>query len=166
MLRAPTGRVAGAAGRIGESDICAVATANTVVWPEGDALEHAGWTSWQNALKSRVLAGVTRHHNSLHIMSWMFFIEVHTDDLHGTGPRPALDLVQTNLSQKIRFKIWTVYEVGMRYEHLKRERLLHDDRTQIVPNPKKTEDSVAQHGPNELQTSTNAERSWIRQTET
>ena len=43
------------------------------------------------------------------------------DDLHVTGPGPALDLVQTNLSQKIRFKIWTVYEVGMKYEHLKRE---------------------------------------------
>ena len=41
------------------------------------------------------------------------FIAVHRDDLHGTGPRPALDLVQTNLSQKIRFKIWTEYEVGM-----------------------------------------------------
>ena len=42
------------------------------------------------------------------------FIEVHMDDLHGIGPRPALDLVQTNLSQKIRFKIWTVNEVGMK----------------------------------------------------
>ena len=46
------------------------------------------------------------------------------DDLHVTGPRPALDLVQTNLSQ-----IWTVYEVGMRYEHLKRERVLQNDKT-------------------------------------
>ena len=27
-------------------------------------------------------------------------------------------------------------EVGMRYEHLKRERVLHNDRTEIVPNPK------------------------------
>ena len=49
------------------------------------------------------------------------FIEVHKDDLHGTGARLALDFVQTNLSQKILFKIWTVNEVGMRYEHLKRE---------------------------------------------
>ena len=38
------------------------------------------------------------------------FIEVHINDLHGTGPRPALELVQTNFSQRIRFKIWTVYE--------------------------------------------------------
>ena len=30
------------------------------------------------------------------------FIEVHMDDLHGTGPRLSLVLVQTNLSQKIR----------------------------------------------------------------
>ena len=39
-------------------------------------------------------------------------IKVHVDDLHGTGPSPAGDLVQTCISQKIRFKIWTVYEVG------------------------------------------------------
>ena len=58
------------------------------------------------------------------------------DDLHGTGPRPALDLVQSNLSQKIRSQIWTVYDVGMRYEHLKRERLLHNDRTEVTPKPK------------------------------
>ena len=37
-------------------------------------------------------------------------IEVHMDELHGTGPRPALNLVKTYLSHKIRFKIWTVYE--------------------------------------------------------
>ena len=42
------------------------------------------------------------------------FIEVHMDDLHGTGPRPALDLIQTNFSQKILVKIWTVNEVGVR----------------------------------------------------
>ena len=62
--------------------------------------------------------------------------EVHMDDLHGTGPRFALDLVQTNLSQKIRFKIWTVYEVGMKYEHLKRERVLHNDKTETTHKPK------------------------------
>ena len=57
-------------------------------------------------------------------------------DPHGTGPRLALDLVQTNLSQKNRFKIWTLHEVGVRYERLERERELHNDRTEIVPNPK------------------------------
>ena len=61
------------------------------------------------------------------------FIKGHMDDLRGTGPRPALELVQTNLSQTIRFKIWTVYEVGMKYENLKRERVLHN---KITPNPK------------------------------
>ena len=50
------------------------------------------------------------------------FIEVHMDDLHGTGPRLALDLVQTNFSQKIR--------------RVERVRVLHTDRTEIVPNPK------------------------------
>ena len=58
------------------------------------------------------------------------------DDLHGTRPRPAKDLDQTNFSQKIRFKIWTVYEVGMKVQHFKRERVLHDERIEIVPNPK------------------------------
>ena len=65
----------------------------------------------------------------------MFSFEVHVYDLHGTGHRPALDLVQTNLSQKIRFKVWTLNEVGVRYERLERERVLHNDRTEIVPNP-------------------------------
>ena len=58
------------------------------------------------------------------------------DDLHGIRQRPTLDLVQTNFSQKDHFKIWTVYEVGMSYEHVKCERVLHDDRTYIVPNSK------------------------------
>ena len=93
------------------------------------------------------------------------FIEVHMGDLHGSGPRLALDLVQTNLSQTIRFKIWTVNEVGMRYEHLKCERVLYNDRTEIVLDEKILEGSVAQHGADELQTSAKAECCWIRQTE-
>ena len=60
---------------------------------------------------------------------------MHIDDLHGTGPKPALDLVRFNLSQTIRFQVRTLYETGMRYEHLKRERVLHEDRTEIVPKP-------------------------------
>ena len=65
----------------------------------------------------------------------IFFIEVHMDDLHGTGPRLELDLVQSNLSQNIRFKIWTVFAMGMKYEQLKRERVLHNEKTEIAPNP-------------------------------
>ena len=63
-------------------------------------------------------------------------IEVHMYDLHGNGPKTALDLSRINLSQTIRFNVRTVYEMGTRYEHLKRERVLHEDRTEIVPNPK------------------------------
>ena len=63
-------------------------------------------------------------------------VEVHMDDVHGFGPRLVLDLVRLNFSQTIRFKVRTVYETGMRYEHLKRERVLHGDRTEIVPSPK------------------------------
>ena len=32
------------------------------------------------------------------------------NDFHGTRPRPALEQIQANLPQKIRFKIWTVNE--------------------------------------------------------
>ena len=96
MLRGPTGRVAGTAGRIGEYDLCTLATAKTFVWPE---------TRWDTLANCELDV----------------FNEVHMDDLHASRPRPALDLIQTNLSQKIQFKIWTVYEVGMKYEHLKRE---------------------------------------------
>ena len=58
---------------------------------------------------------------------------VHVDDLRGTGPKPPLDLVRANISQTIRFKVWTVYEMGTRYEHLKRERVLHEDRPISCP---------------------------------
>ena len=92
-------------------------------------------------------------------------IGVHMDDLHGFGPKLALDLVRINLSQTIRFKVRTVYEMGMRYEHLKRERVLHEDRTEIVPNPTVLESSVAQHGIDNLQTGTSTKCSWIRQVE-
>ena len=64
------------------------------------------------------------------------FIEVHIKNLHHTKPRVALDLVQTNLSQKIRPKIWTVFKVG-RYGHFRRDRVLRKDRTEITPNQKK-----------------------------
>ena len=56
------------------------------------------------------------------------FIEVHMGDLHGTGPRRALEQIRANLSQEIRYKFRTVNEVGTRYQHLKRERVLHDDK--------------------------------------
>ena len=57
-------------------------------------------------------------------------VEVHMDDLHGIGPKLALELVRINFGLKVR----TVYEMGMRYEHLKRERVSQEDRTEIVPN--------------------------------
>ena len=101
-------------------------------WPEQQA-SLGNWTSVPWRLR-RQLCGPRRAGTR-----WVDFIadiEVHMDDLHGTGPRLALDLTQTNFSQKILVKIWTVNEVGMGYKHLKRERVLHNDRTDIVPNPK------------------------------
>ena len=61
------------------------------------------------------------------------FIEVHMDDLIDTTETCA-GLGPNQPFTEIRFKIWTVYEMGMRYEHLKRERVLHGDTTEIVPN--------------------------------
>ena len=73
------------------------------------------------------------------------FIEVHMDDLHGTGPRPALEQIQAKLSPKILFKIWTVNEVGTRYEHLMRDRLLHNERTEIMANAQHLRADESQH---------------------
>ena len=52
------------------------------------------------------------------------------DDLHGTWPKPTPS------------NIWTVNEIGTRYEHLQRERVLYNDRTKR----KIPEGCVAQHG--------------------
>ena len=47
-------------------------------------------------------------HDSFQFTSWTISIEVHMDDIHGAGPRLALDLVQTNHSQKKSVsKIWS-----------------------------------------------------------
>ena len=93
-------------------------------------------------------------------------IEVHMDDLRGFGPRLALDLVRINFSQDESFQCFgTVYEMGMRYEHLKRERCLQEDRTEIVAQPKVLEGSVAQHEIDKFQSGTNTDCSWIRQVE-
>ena len=85
------------------------------------------------------------------------------DDLHGTGPRLAVDLAQANLSQKIRFRIWIVNEVGVRCEHLKRERVLHNDKTEIVSDAKYPRVVLHSMELTKLQNSANAECSWIRQ---
>ena len=139
----------GIAGRVGEFDLCVVATANRAVLPEtrwnmlgrrhGERFEEQSFDRCDAA--PQIFANYELD----------VFIELHMDDLQGTGPRPALDLVQANISQKIRSKMWTVNEVGMRYRRVKRERVLHND--------------VAQHGPGDLQTSTNAEGGWILLTE-
>ena len=91
-------------------------------------------------------------------------IEVHMDELHGIGPRLAVDLVHTNLSHKIRFTIWTVYEVDMKYEHFQRERVLHNDKTEITPNPKYLRAMLYSMGLTNCKSNTDAECSWIRQT--
>ena len=103
VLRGPTGRVTGTAGRSGESDLCNLATAETTVWPE---------TCWNP---------LGRLHGRMRFEGHSFdrcdaapqffanyeldvFIDFHMDDLRGTGRRLAMDLVQTNLSRKVRFK--------------------------------------------------------------
>ena len=81
-------------GRIGESDLCAVATAKTIVRPEmrwntlgrlhfmADCLEEQSFDRCDAAPQF-----LTNYELDV-------FIEVHMDDLHGSGPRLALDLVQ------------------------------------------------------------------------
>ena len=91
----------GRAGRIGEFDLCAVVTAKT---PVGSQTRGTRWVDLMAA----------------HLAEQLF-------DRCGAAPQSfanyELDVFQANLSQKIRFKIWTVNQVGMRYEHLKRERM-------------------------------------------
>ena len=89
-----------------------------------------------DTLKSRDSTDAKQHHNTSGIIRWMYPLRCTWGDLHGFGPKLALDLVQINLSRTIRFKVRTVYEIGMRYGHLKRERVLHEDRTEIAPTEK------------------------------
>ena len=101
-----------------------------------DALEHAGYFFMAERIEEQSFDRCDAASQLFANVELAFFIEVHMDDLHGIRQRPTLDLIQTNFSQKDHFKIWTVYEVRMRYEHVKCERVLHDDRTYIVPNSK------------------------------
>ena len=54
-------------------------------------------------------------------------------DLRGTR---ALEQIQANLSYKVLFNLLTVNESGIMYERFKRERVLYNDRTEMVPNGK------------------------------
>ena len=101
-----------------------------------DALEHAGLHFMSERLEDQSFDRCDAAPQFFAYYELDFSFEVHVYDLHGTGPRLALDLVQTNFSQKICFKIWTLNEVGVRYERLERERVLHNDRIELVPNPK------------------------------
>ena len=67
-----------------------------------------------------------------------------------------MNLVQT--------KIWTVYEVDMKHEHLKREQVLHNYKTEITPNPKIPKSSVAHHGTDEFKPAPTPSVAEIRQT--
>ena len=116
-LRGPTGSVAGTAGRVwGIRPLsCGDCESNCVV---GGALEHAGWTSWQNALKGKVSTGVMQH-SALQITSWLCSSRytwmtsmAPGRDRHWIWPKPT--------SQNFFFKIWTVARWGARWEHLKR----------------------------------------------
>ena len=129
----------------------------------GDALERAGQTSWQR-LEEQSFDRCDAAPQFFANYELDVFIQVHKDDLHGTGPRLALEQIQANLSQRIPCSIWTVTEVGTRYEHLERERVLDNHRTELVPNEKKQRVLLHNMGA-ELQTSATAECSWIRQAE-
>ena len=55
--------------------------------------------------------------------------------------------------------------MGMRYELLKRERVLHEDRTEIVPSPKYLKAVLRSMEFTKFQCGTNTKCSWIRQVE-
>jgi hypothetical protein len=58
------------------------------------------------------------------------------DDLHGCGRKASAEKLRGELSDTLQFKEWVVHGTGDEYEHLKRERRLHDDRAEITPNRK------------------------------
>ena len=156
-----TGCEDGAARCIGEFDLCALATAKNCM--VGDALERAGQTSWQS-LEEQSFDRCDAAPQFFANYELDVFIQVHKDDLHGTGPRLALEQIQANFSQRIPCNIWTVTEVGTRYEHLERERVLDNHRTELLPNEKNRGYCCTTWGA-ELQTSATSECSWIRQAE-
>ena len=89
------------------------------------------------------------------------YIEVHMGGLHGTGPTLALDLVRTDLSRTIRFKVRSGHEV--RTPQTRESVAQRQDRD--CAQPELPEGRVAQHGIDELQTGTDTEHSWTRQAE-
>ena len=131
MLRGPTARTVGTTGRTGEFDLCAMATAKQLY-----GRRRAG-TRWADFMVERLGVSIdVKHHNSLQIMSWMFSLR-YTWMIYMAPHRDPRRIWSTNLSQKIRFKIWTV----------------NDSAKPIL-----VDGIVAQHRADELQTSTNAER--------
>ena len=75
-------------------------------------------------------------HNSLQTMSWMCSLRYTCMTYMALDRHRHWSRSKRTSSQKIRLFIWTVNEVGTRYEHLKRRRVLYNDRPEIVPNAK------------------------------
>ena len=89
----------------GESDLCTLTTVKNSCMAE-TRWNTLGRLHGRTALKGRVSTDARQHHNQFFANCEMdAFIRVHMYELHGTGPGPALDLVQTNFSRQIRFKI-------------------------------------------------------------
>ena len=86
----------------------------------------------QSALESRVF-------NCFANSELDVFIEVHLDDLHALDRDQRWTWSKPTSHRTSFFKIWTVHEVGMRYEHVNHERVLHNSRTEVVLNPNTNE---------------------------
>ena len=75
------------------------------------------------------------------------------DCLHGTRPRPALEQIQANLSQKIRFKSGQLNGACTKVRTPQARTSVVQQSDRYRAKRKIFEASVAQHGADELQTS-------------
>ena len=119
--------------------------------------------TWQNPLKSRVSTGVTQHHNSLQIMSWMFSLrytwrisKALDRGTRWTWSKPTSH--RKSVSESGQCTKWARNTNTSRVSECCTMTGLRSHPTKILGS------SVAQHEADELQTSTNAECNGIRQT--
>ena len=101
--------------------------------------------SWQKALRSKVLSDAAPLCCELGV-----FIEVHIIDLHGTSPRPASRSPDSDRG-------------GHEVRPPNRQRVLYNDRTEIVPNAKYLRLVLSQHGADASQPQHQVTAGYVKQ---
>ena len=114
---------------VGEPFLCVVETARRA------ALTETRWNTMgrlhgRTPRRAEFRQVRSRHRSFLLLLRWIFTLTCTWMFFMALDPKRPHIWSEPNFSQTIRFEVWTVYEMGMRYEHL-----LHEDRTDIVPNP-------------------------------